>query len=44
MIQIVARRGNTFHARVFAPAIRKGIENGEDYWDIRDSIREYWNE
>lgn len=42
--EIVTRMGSTFYTRVFVPAIRKAIENGEDYRDIRDSIREEWNE
>lgn len=40
--EIVARMGSTFYTRVFVPAIRKAIEKGEDYRDIRDSIREEW--
>ncbi len=42
--EIVGRMGKTFYTRVFVSAIRKAIEDGKDYRDIRDSIREDWNE
>ncbi len=40
--EIVGRMGAGFYSKVFLPAIRKAIENGEDYRDIRDTIRENW--
>jgi len=42
--EIVSRMGITFYSRVFVRAIRKSIEDGEDYKDIRDSDRSDWNE
>jgi hypothetical protein len=40
--EIVTRMGASFYKGVFVPAIRKAFEDGEDYRDIRDSIREDW--
>lgn len=40
--EIVNRMGREFYHEVFVPAIRRAIENGEDYRDIRDSIRSDW--
>jgi hypothetical protein len=40
--EIVARMGVTFYRRVFAPAIRAAVQTGQDYMEIRDSIRKQW--
>jgi hypothetical protein len=40
--EIVERMGATFYRKVFAPAIRKAYEAGEDYVAIRDRIRAGW--
>lgn len=40
--EIVNRMGREFYHEVFVQAIRRAIENGEDYRDIRDSIRNAW--
>ncbi len=40
--EIVARMGPAFYRRVFAPAIRRAYEAGEDYVAIRDRIRAEW--
>ncbi len=40
--EIVARMGGDFYRRVFAPAIRKAFNEGQDYVAIRDRIRAQW--
>ena len=35
--------GRDFYEKVFKPAIEKAFDEGKDYMDIRDSIREEWN-
>ncbi len=40
--EIVHRMGKEFYAQVFSPAIAKAYQEGEDYVDIRDSIRANW--
>ncbi len=40
--EIVTRMGAGFYKEVFVPALRKAFEDGVDYKDIRDSIREDW--
>jgi hypothetical protein len=40
--EIVNRMGASFYKEVFAPAVRKSFNDGADYKDIRDSIREDW--
>ncbi len=41
--KIVKRMGEEFYFKVFVPAIKKAKEEGKDYMDIRDSLREEWN-
>ncbi len=41
--KIINRMGKDFYEKVFRPAIEKAYEEGKDYMDIRDSIREEWN-
>ncbi len=40
--QIVDRMGTDFYRKVFTPAIRKAIQNHQDYEEIRDDIRDDW--
>ena len=40
--EIVERMGSQFYRQVFAPSIRKAIQNHENYEDIRDTIRQGW--
>jgi hypothetical protein len=40
--EIVERMGRDFYARVFAPAIRTEVEQGQRYEQFRDSIRAGW--
>jgi hypothetical protein len=40
--EIVGRMGTTFYRRVFSPAVRKALESGKSYVDIRDTIRANW--
>lgn len=40
--EIVNRMGRDFYSKVFSPAIRKAIRQGENYVAIRDSIRQDW--
>lgn len=41
--KIIRRMGEEFYYKVFSPAIEKAMEEGKDYMDIRDSIRQEWN-
>jgi hypothetical protein len=41
---IVRRMGEDFYKGVFAPAVRKAWDAGKDYADIRDTLRNPWNE
>ncbi len=40
--EIIERMGRDFYDRVFAPAIQRALEDGYQYSDIRDSLREEW--
>ncbi len=40
--EIIQRMGPDFYQKVFSPAIEKAYESGQDYMEIRDSIREDW--
>lgn len=40
--EIVERMGRGFHRQVFAPTIRRAIQEGEGYVEIRDRIRKAW--
>jgi len=42
--KIVRRMGERFYEGVFAPAIRAAWDRGEKYEQIRDRLREQWNE
>ena len=42
--KIIHRMGERFYQQVFQPAIQEAWEEGQDYEDIRDSLREEWNE
>ena len=41
--KIVERMGRDFYEKIFSPAILKAYEEGKDYMDIRDTLREEWN-
>lgn len=41
---IVRRMGEDFYKDVFAPAVRKAWDAGKDYTDIRDTLRNPWND
>lgn len=41
---IVRRMGEDFYKDMFAPAVRKAWDAGKDYADIRDTLRNPWNE
>jgi hypothetical protein len=41
---VVRRMGEDFYKDVFAPAVRKAWDAGKDYADIRDTLRNPWNE
>ncbi len=41
--KIIERMGEDFYYKVFAPAIKEAKEKGQDYMDIRDSLRKEWN-
>ena len=41
--KIIHRMGRDFYEKVFKPTIEKAFNEGKDYMDIRDSIREEWN-
>ena len=40
--EIVQRMGETFYEDVFAPALKESFKKGQDYMEIRDSIRKDW--
>jgi hypothetical protein len=40
--EIVQRMGPEFYKDVFSPAIQKAFQSGEDYEDIRDTLRKDW--
>lgn len=42
--KIIERMGKDFYYKVFVPSIEKAMEEGKDYMDIRDKLREKWNE
>ena len=41
--KIIHRMGEPFYKHVFQPAIRDAWDEGKDYEDIRDHLREEWN-
>ncbi|MDQ3815975.1 MAG: hypothetical protein M3347_18860 [Armatimonadota bacterium] len=41
--KIIHRMGEHFYRHVFQPAIREAWDEGKDYEEIRDSLREAWN-
>ncbi len=41
--KVVNRMGREFYEKVFSPALLRAYEEGKDYMEIRDSIREEWN-
>jgi hypothetical protein len=42
--KIIERMGRAFYREVFQPAIRQAWDDGRQYEDIRDKLREPWNE
>jgi hypothetical protein len=42
--KIIERMGREFYRQVFQPAIQQAWDAGQDYEDIRDKLREPWNE
>jgi hypothetical protein len=42
--KIIGRMGQAFYAEVFQPAIRQAWDAGKRYEDIRDTLRNQWNE
>jgi len=40
--EIVNRMGKPFYQKVFAPALKKAFDAGDEYRDIRDAIRREW--
>lgn len=40
--EIVNRMGKDFYAKVFSPAIKKSFNEGKEYREIRDAIRQDW--
>jgi hypothetical protein len=42
--KIVGRMGQAFYREAFQPAIQKAWEAGQSYEDIRDKLRNDWNE
>ena len=40
--EIIERMGQDFYKDVFAPAIRRAREQGQDYEQIRDRLRRRW--
>ena len=42
--KIIERMGREFYRQVFQPAIRQAWDDGQTYEDIRDKLREPWNE
>jgi cation transport regulator ChaB len=41
--KIVERMGRTFYRDVFQPAVQRAWDAGQDYEDIRDTLRNEWN-
>jgi len=41
--KIIKRMGEDFYYKVFLPEIEKAFDEGRDYMDIRDTLREKWN-
>lgn len=41
---IVKRMGDDFYRDVFAPAVRAAWDDGAKYQDIRDTLRNEWNQ
>jgi hypothetical protein len=42
--KIIERMGKTFYSKVFQPAIRRAWKAGKQYEEIRDELRDPWNE
>jgi hypothetical protein len=42
--KIIERMGREFYSDVFEPAIQKAWDGGQRYEDIRDTLRNQWNE
>src|SRR5262245_59346128 len=42
--KIIERMGRTFYRQVFQPAVQHAWDAGQRYEDIRDTLRENWNE
>lgn len=42
--KIIERMGRTFYRQIFQPAIRQAWDAGRRYEDIRDTLRDTWNE
>ena len=42
--KIIERMGRAFYRQVFQPAIKQAWDAGKHYEDIRDTLRETWNE
>ena len=42
--KIIHRMGERFYKQVFQPAIRAAWDDGQQYEDIRDSLRGAWND
>lgn len=42
--KIIGRMGQAFYAEVFQPAIQQAWDAGKRYEDIRDTLRNQWNE
>ncbi|SMO81115.1 hypothetical protein SAMN06269117_1369 [Balnearium lithotrophicum] len=41
--KIIQRMGEDFYYKVFRPTLERLYEEGKDYMEIRDSVREEWN-
>jgi hypothetical protein len=42
--KIIHRMGESFYRHVFAPAVREAWDDGQEYSDVRDRMRQAWNE
>ncbi len=42
--KVVERMGPAFYAQVFQPAVRRAWDAGKSYEEIRDLLRQEWNE
>jgi hypothetical protein len=41
--EIIHRMGDEFYSQVFAPAVARHFQQGDQYEAIRDSLRKKWN-